>query len=127
MKSSFNGQEGLVIVRGTLFGPSGDLDVILGLDCGATNTVLNGAVLEYVGYDLALASDPVTMATVSRLELASSLTIGKLEVLGHALENFPVLIHDLPHLAGVDGLLGLDLLRGHVLTLDFPNGELELT
>jgi hypothetical protein len=38
--------------------------------------------------------------------------------------NFPVLGHTLPPSAGVDGLLGLDFLRGQSLTLDFRSGHL---
>ena len=40
--------------------------------------------------------------------------------------GFPLLAKALPPEAGVDGLLGLDFLRGHVLTLDFRTGVLTL-
>jgi hypothetical protein len=36
---------------------------------------------------------------------------------------FSVLAHTLPPSAGVDGLLGLDFLRGQVLTVDFRSGR----
>jgi hypothetical protein len=37
-----------------------------------------------------------------------------------------VLARNLPPGAAADGLLGLDSLRGHVLTIDFPHGLISL-
>jgi hypothetical protein len=37
-----------------------------------------------------------------------------------------VLSHALPPTTGIDGLLGLDFLRGSVLTIDFQNGQIDL-
>jgi hypothetical protein len=39
---------------------------------------------------------------------------------------FPVLAYTLPPSLGVDGLLGLDFLRGLNLTLDFREGRMSL-
>lgn len=52
--------------------------------------------------------------------------IGGLEALGSTWENIDVVMHDLPAASGVDGLIGLDLMRGKRLTLDFRVGELTL-
>jgi hypothetical protein len=38
-----------------------------------------------------------------------------------------VLSHALPPTTGIDSLLGLDILRGSVLTIDFHKGEISLT
>ena len=38
----------------------------------------------------------------------------------------PVLARDLPPTTSVEGLLGLDFLRGGVLTIDFIQGEITL-
>ncbi len=46
--------------------------------------------------------------------------------LGREFAQLPVLAHTLPPSAGVDGVLGLDFLRGQLLTIDFPNGRLTL-
>ena len=40
--------------------------------------------------------------------------------------DFAVLGHTLPPSAGVDGLLGLDFLRGQSLTVDFRTGHVTL-
>ena len=42
------------------------------------------------------------------------------------MDNFPVLCHDLPSTVTVDGVLGLDFLRGGRLKVDFRAGLLSL-
>ncbi len=44
-----------------------------------------------------------------------------------ALDRLPIVCHTLPSSAVIDGLLGLDFLRGQSLTIDFRNGLLTLT
>ena len=53
-------------------------------------------------------------------------SISKIEALGRELTQLPVLAHTLPPSAGVDGVLGLDFLRGQLLSIDFRNGRLTL-
>jgi hypothetical protein len=48
----------------------------------------------------------------------------KVAALGLERTAFSVLAHTLPPSAGVDGLLGLDFLRGQVLTVDFRSGRI---
>ncbi len=40
--------------------------------------------------------------------------------------GFPVLAYSLPASASVSGLLGLDFLRDHLLTIDFRTGQMDL-
>jgi hypothetical protein len=47
--------------------------------------------------------------------------------LGQERQNFTVIAYTLPPTATIDGLLGLDFFRNHVLTIDFQNGEITLT
>jgi hypothetical protein len=49
-----------------------------------------------------------------------------LSALGQRRFGFPVVAHDLPAQAAVDGLLGLDFLRDQVLTVDFQKGQITL-
>ena len=44
--------------------------------------------------------------------------------LGETKANFTVIAHYLPPTASVDGVLGLDFLRGHILNIDFKIGEI---
>jgi predicted aspartyl protease len=98
----------------------------LALDTGATSTVVNVGMLVAVGYDPALAPDRVQVTTGSGVEFVPRLTLDKFVALGQERIDFPVLCHTLPPSAGVDGLLGLDFLRGQSLTIDFRNGRMTL-
>jgi len=79
-----------------------------------------------VGYDPALAPDRVQITTGSGIEFAPRVALDKIVVLEKEHTGFPVLGHTLPPSAGVDGLLGLDFLRGQNLVIDFRNGRVIL-
>lgn len=57
MSFPFNANEGLVIVRTEVTGPSGVAVLRLALDTGATSTLINAAMLVSIGYDPALVAD----------------------------------------------------------------------
>ena len=126
MSSPFEPQQGLIIVRAELWGPSGSVVLRLALDIGATGTVVNVGLLVAVGYDPALAPDRIQVTTGSGVEFVPRVMLDKLEALGQERTGFPVLCHTLPPSAGVDGLLGLDFFRGQSLTIDFRNGRVTL-
>lgn len=127
MHISFDSQQGLIIVRAELWGPRGSGVMRLALDTGATSTVVNVGMLVAIGYDPALAADRVQVTTGSGIEFAPRVIVEKVVALGHARSGFPVLGHTLPPSAGVDGLLGLDFLRGRNLVVDFRAGHVTLT
>jgi hypothetical protein len=79
------------------------------------------------GYDPALAPVRVQMTTPSGTEFVPLLTVTRLRALGQDRLAFPILGHTLPPRAGVDGLLGLDFLRGRILKIDFRTGNITLT
>jgi hypothetical protein len=66
------------------------------------------------------------VTTGSGVEFVPRLAIARLRALGQERTDFLVLGHTLPSSAGVDGLLGLDFLRGQRLTLNFRSGHLTL-
>ena len=126
MSLPFDPQQGLIIVRTELWGPTGSALLRLALDTGATATVVNIAMLVAVGYDPALAPTRVQVTTGSGVEYAPRVTLSRILALGQECVDFPVLGHTLPPSAGVDGLLGLDFLRGRSLTVDFRTGHVTL-
>jgi len=126
MHISFDSRQGLIIVRAELWGPTGSGVIRLALDTGATSTVVNVGMLVAIGYDPALAADRVQVTTGSGIEFAPRVIVEKIVALGHARPDFPVLGHTLPPSAGVDGLLGLDFLRGQNLAVDFRAGHVTL-
>ncbi len=126
MNSAFDPQQGLIIVRTELWGPTGSAVLRLALDTGATGTLVNIAMLVAVGYDPALAPTRVEVTTGSGVEYVPRVTLSRILALGQERVHFAVLGHTLPPSAGVDGLLGLDFLRDLSLTVDFRTGQVTL-
>jgi predicted aspartyl protease len=124
---AFNGQRGLVVVQAEVFGPGGSIVLRLALDTGATATMINVAVLVAVGYDPSLVSHRVQVTTGSGVEFVPRIIIARIKVLGQERTQFPVLSHTLPPSSSIDGLLGLDFLRGQTLVIDFLQGNVMLS
>jgi len=126
MSFTFNPSEGLVVVGCRVRGPSGNAVLRLAVDTGATSTLINASLLVATGYDPGAASDRVEITTGSGVEFVPRVVIQEMTALGVTYMDFPVLSHTLPPTAGVDGLLGLDYLRDHSLSIDFRNGTITL-
>jgi hypothetical protein len=60
-------------------------------------------------------------------QILPRLVLRRFTSLGQDRLDFPVLSHALSPVSGIDGLLGLDFLRGQVLTLDFRGGLITLS
>jgi predicted aspartyl protease len=96
----------------------------LALDTGATATLVNWDVAVLLGYDPSVTPARRQITTGSGVEFAPEIPIDRIEALGMERLRFPVLCHTLPPSAGVDGLLGLDFLRGQRMALDFRTGTI---
>ena len=126
MKTTFDRTRGLIIVSCRIAGPAGDTIVRLALDSGATSTMVNWDVLVLLGYDPAALGDRIQITTGSGVEFVPRISVSRIEALSKNVESLAVLAHTLPPTAMVDGLLGLDFLRGARLTVDFMDGTIEL-
>src|SRR5262245_41392410 len=126
MSFSFDAKQGLIIVRTKLYGINGDTIVRLALDTGATATMINADILALLGYTVLPGSKRVRMTTGSGVEFVPLIHMSRLRALGKERKNFPVVSHTLPPSATVDGLLGLDFLRGRELRIDFRNEQITL-
>ncbi|MDB5349404.1 MAG: hypothetical protein JWN86_651 [Planctomycetota bacterium] len=82
--------------------------------------------MAFVGYDPSASIDRVRVAMGNGVEIVPRVVVNRFTALGIHRIGFPLLAHALPADAGIDGLLGLDFLRGHILTLDFRGGVLTL-
>ena len=127
MNYSFNPHRGLVVVQVEVFGPSGSIVLRRALDTGATATMINVAPLAIIGYDPSLVPDRVQVTTGSGVEYAPRIPVIRIKAMGQEHSNFPVLAHTLPPSASIDGLLGLDYIRGQMLNVDFRRGIVSLT
>jgi predicted aspartyl protease len=126
MTYPFNSQRGLILVDAVIEGPSGRNALLLALDTGATRTLVSQALLVAVGYDPALSPVRVQVTTASGIEFAAQISLDKITALGQTRSAFPIIAHTLPAGATIDGLLGLDFLRGQLLTIDFRNATITL-
>ncbi|MCA1613422.1 MAG: retroviral-like aspartic protease family protein [Acidobacteria bacterium] len=126
MSFPFDAQQGLIIVSVELSGPSGTAILRLALDTGASSSVVNVGLLVALGYDPALSAERIQVTTGSGVEFAPRVTVERVNALGQQQINFPVIGHTLPPSAGVDGLLGLDFMRGRQLVVDFRHGRVSL-
>jgi predicted aspartyl protease len=126
MRFSFTPHQGLVVVQVEIEGPLGIAILRLALDTGATSTLINVAMLVSLGYDPGLSHNRIEVTTGSGVEFAPQITLSRIKSLGQERTNFLVLAHTLPSSAGVDGLLGLDFLRGENLNIDFRSGHITL-
>lgn len=124
MSFTFNPHHGLIVVGAELHGPSRSIVLRLALDTGASTTMVSVAPLVTAGYDPALAGERVQVTTAAGVEFVPRLTIERLSSLGCDRADLGILAHTLPPSAGVDGLLGLDFLRGQQLSIDFREGAI---
>ena len=102
MMVTFNAAYGLIVVSARLCGPTGETHVRLALDTGATSTG-------------------------SGVQQSSKVSLARINALGHHHLDFLVIAHTIPISAGVDGVLGLDFMRGQRLTVNFRKGRIALT
>ena len=126
MKRPFDPKTGLVVVYARFVGPAGSVVARLALDTGATASMINWDVAVVIGYDPAASPKRVQVTTGSGVEFAPRISVELVEALGKSRRGFAVLCHTLPPSATVDGLLGLDFLRGDQLVVDFGTGTVEL-
>ena len=126
MTFGFDPSQGLIIVPVRLFGPVGDMIVRLALDTGATSTLINSEIMVLLD-DPATSPNRIQVTTGSGVELCPRVTVQRLEALGKSVNDFPILSHSLPPTSQVDGLLGLDFLRGFQINIDFRNRTITIT
>jgi hypothetical protein len=60
------------------------------------------------------------------VEFSARIVIARLIALGQERQSFSVLSHRLPATLSVEGVLGLDFLRGQALSIDFRKGQIGL-
>lgn len=127
MNYPFNRRSGLIIVRTGVFGTDGSLNILrLALDTAASDTLISATRLEEASFDLTGATQTVEITTGGGIIAAPIISIPSLEALGQTRTDFPVLAHDLPPTSTIDGVLGLDFMRNHLLTVNFRIGQLSL-
>jgi hypothetical protein len=88
--------------------------------------MVNWEVTLPLGYDPAKSPDRIQITTASGVESAPRIRVESIDALGKLHRDFPLVCHTLPPSTKVDGLLGLDFLRGSRLVIDFRTGTIDL-
>ena len=127
MSVPFDPQANLLVVDAILWGPNGAAKLRMALDTGSTSTLINAGPLVFLGYDPANSVDDARLATGSTVESVPCVTIDRIDDLEQSRRSLRVVCHTLPVSTRIDGLLGLDFLRGQMLVLDFRKGEVTLS
>ncbi len=126
MTFRFNPRAHLIVVPARLY-RGGRVEVLrLALDTGATRTLISSSVAISLGYEPSRARDRARILTGSGALSVPMLEIEKIEALGKEATDARILCHTLPSQTAIDGVLGLDFLRGGRLTIDFRAGLLSL-
>jgi hypothetical protein len=125
-QTHFDPTIGLVLVEAKLVGPARQISVTLALDTGATQTVVNAAILRQIGCGTSLSRRRIAMTTGSDVEFVPAVEVRFIEALGRERAALRVISHTLPSSAKVDGLLGPDFLRGNRLVIDFKQGTIDI-
>ncbi len=107
-------------------GPLRTLKAVLILDTGSSATVIRPRFLAALGLVPGAAAPRRRLRSATGGATALMVVARQLLALGEARPDFPVAAHDPPPAVTADGLLGLDFLRGRVLTLDFARGRVGL-
>lgn len=123
-KTRYDPNLGLIVLAAEVRGPVGSAILRLALDTGATVTLINAARLVALGYGPGASERRVRVTTGSGVEYIPRISIRSLACLGARRSRFSVIAHTLPPSATVDGLLGLDFLRNHRLSIDFRKHEI---
>ena len=110
----------------TVFGPRGNRAVRLALDTAATETAISRRVLGIIGVDM-LTSPTVPVTMGGGIVAVPLVTMDYLEALGQTQTGVTIQAHTLPSSLPIDGLLGLDFIRGQRLVVDFRTGQISLT
>lgn len=126
MSFPFDLRRNLILVTARIHNHSDSETLDLALDTGATRTVISQEVLLSLGYEPSPLAQRARILTGSGAMSAPLIRVAKIEALGQTMANMPVICHTLPSRAAIDGVLGLDFLRGGRLTIDFRAGMLSL-
>jgi len=123
---SFDPSRRTIVVSALLTGPTRTVTLDVLLDTGASDTFVGESKLVAAGYHPMTAPMQHSVLTGSGIVQVSEIEVMAFSTLGQVKTDFPVLSHFFPQGTIYDGVLGLDFLRGNVLTIDFIQGEITL-
>ena len=119
---SFDPTDDAILIDVELRGPLGKNLYLFVLDTGTAVTTVDPGVLDELGYSPRMGRRMRRSIGVGGTSAGYSIEIERIQTMGLGVERAEVICTDLP--SGVDGLIGTDLLRGRILTIDWIRGAL---
>ncbi len=111
-----------VVIRG----PEANHRFAFALDTGSNRTTLRPHLMRMLGFDLTKPVQIDRFRSVTGGGKAGAFVAPLVSALGVTHTDFILHAQELSTGLTIDGLLGLDFLRGRVLTLDFARGRIDL-
>lgn len=122
----FDLQARTVYVLASLTGPLGVRRSLFVLDTGSQVSAVDPAIVDELGYSPRMGRQVSRLIGVGGVQVGYELPVMQLETMGLVLAPCLLMCHDMPRKLGVDGLIGMDLLEGRILTLDGKAGRVTL-
>jgi len=117
----------IILRRVEIHGPAGVREIDVILDTGAVYTVIAWDVARDIGYDPAISRRRTPIVTANGVIEAPLITVERIRWGELEAEAVDVVCHDIPELAGIEGLLGISFLRHFRTLIDYTTGVLEIT
>lgn len=122
----FDPNESYIAVDADLVVPGASQTIVMALDTGSTQTVIDQYVLAYLGLDLSQPVRQFSVTTANGTVPVKEFRFDSLSALAVDLRQFDIIAMDLQS-SDYQGLLGKDFFRDRVLKMDFRNGTIELS
>ncbi len=117
----------IVLRRVTFSGIAGSREIDMILDTGAVYTVISWDVAKDIGYDPAISERRMPIVTANGVIEAPLITVEGVNVANLRAKAIDVICHDIPEIAGIEGLLDLSFLKNFRTLIDYATGILEIT
>lgn len=101
----------------------------LAIDTAATHTTIDSNILFLAGYELKNTINEVEVETANGIIVNEIYEVKEFSSIGIAKKNFKVQVYDfLAHgiTSEYDGVIGLDFLRGSIVTIDLKKFEIKV-
>lgn len=116
----------IVLRRVRINGPTGLREIDMILDTAAAYTVIAWDVAKDIGYDPAVSERRMPIVTANGVIEAPLITVKSIELAELRAEAVDVICHDIPEIAGIEGLLGLSFLQHFCTVIDYTTRKLEI-
>ena len=98
-------------------------NMLITYDTGASNTVISKDILYLLGYEFT-GKEKTRIVTASSVEYVDKVSLKKLKMGNHILENVEVYAHTFPEASFTLGVLGLNVIKQFDTSLFFSTGEI---